>query len=73
MTTPIARLELAIAGRWKMIGNILQAVFGKPKGEEQIELLNAPPDPEGTAHRLMAAFKRRRAASNRAAKKPKHK
>lgn len=73
MTTPISRLEMALKGRWSLIGTVLKAVFGPPKDEAGIELLNAPPDPEGTAHRLMSAFRRRQASSNRSAKKPKRK
>lgn len=56
MTTPLARLELAIKGRREFVTGILQAVFGKPKsGDPEQEVLESQvPDPAKAAEQLMA-------------------
>lgn len=62
MTTPIARIELAIRGRADFVKSILVAVFGKdPKTEREDKFLEAPPDPAKAAQQLLEFVNSRQA------------
>jgi hypothetical protein len=70
MNTPIARIELALRGRWTLIGNVLQAVFGKSKEEKDAErMAGAVADPEAAALQIMAFVGDRQRKANRQTKK----
>lgn len=74
MTAPIARLELAIGGRTKFVGDILKAVFGPSKDEEDArKLAEQKADPAGAARQLMDFFGRHQAHQARHARKTKAK
>lgn len=57
MTTPIARMEMAIEGRTKFVGDILKAVFGESEEEKAAKkLAEAPSNPPMAAEQIMAFF-----------------
>lgn len=74
MSTPVARLEMAISGRTAFVGEILKAVFGQSEEEKQQAALESQKaDPAAAAEQLLSILKDRQSRDQSRKTKPRNK